>query len=199
MNGDWMFIFFCLLIYIIYKLISNWKKSTKKGGLSKSQEAVSNALDTAGKGITHVKNFAERLAYNSERKSMANSLKKIKFTDINYRVQARAMSSFYTIRYHPEVEYNKYGPFPEDRDDNSWVFILFGFRKETGKYNDQETIFQFKNDMLNNNELTNLCLDLNVSYIVFSKNNFVDDFRHFVGLKEFEVFEVTKGGFVTTN
>ena len=47
MSGDWEFIFICLLIYIIYKLISNWKKSTKKGGLAKSQEAASNAFMVA--------------------------------------------------------------------------------------------------------------------------------------------------------
>ena len=199
MSGDWEFIFICLLIYIIYKLISNWKKSTKKGGLAKSQEAASNALETAGKGIDHVKSFTESLAYKAERKSMTSSLKKIKFTEIDYGVQARAMSSFYTVRYHPELTYTKFGPFPKERDENSWVFILYGFRKRSGKYNDPETIFEFKNDMLNSNELKNLCLDLNVSYVVFSENNFVDDFRHSVRLKEFEVFEVKKEGFVSTN
>ena len=50
--------------------------------------------------------------------------------------------------------------------------------------------------MLNNKELSNLCFNLNVSYIVFSENKFIDDFRHFVGLKEFEVFKFTSDGFV---
>jgi hypothetical protein len=199
MNGDWMFIFFCILVYLLYRLISGWRNSTKKGGLAKSQEAAGNVLNTAGQGISFFKNLAEDLAYRSEQKSMENSLKNIKFTDIFYNVQARLMGSFYATRYHPEIEHVKYGPFPEDRNDNSWVYILFGFRKESGKWdvpNNLETVCQFKNDMLNNKELMSLCFNLNISYIVFSENRFIDDFRHSVGLKEFEVFKVTKDGFV---
>ena len=70
--------------------------------------------------------------------------------------------------------------------------------QDAARLKNQETIFQFKNDMLNNNELRSLCFDLNVSYIVFSENRFVNDFRH-SGLKEFEVFKVTKNGFVNTD
>ena len=199
MNGDWMFIIFCILIYLLYKLVSGWRNSTKKGGVAKSHEAVGRVLNATGKGFLQVKNFTDNLAYRSERKSMENSLKNIKFTDVIYDVQARLMGSFYATRYHPEVEHIKTGPFPKDRDDDSWVYVLFGFRKESGKGdipNNQETIFQFENDMLNNQQLSDLCCDLNVSYIVFSENKFIDDFRHFVGLKEFEVFKVTSDGFV---
>ena len=198
MNGDWMFIVFCVLIYLLHKLVSGWRNSTKKGGVAKSHEAVGKVLNTTGKGLSQVKNFTENLAYRSERKSMENSLKNIKFTDVFYDVQARSMGSFYATRYHPVVEHIKTGPFPEDRNNDSWVFVLFGFRKETGKWdvpNNQETVFQFKNDMLNNKELSNLCFNINVSYIVFSENKFIDDFRHF-GLKEFEVFKITSDGFV---
>lgn len=55
--------------------------------------------------------------------------------------------------------------------------MLFGFRKESCKWdipNNQETVFQFKNDLLNNKELSGFCVGLNVSYIVFSENKFID-------------------------
>jgi hypothetical protein len=99
--------------------VSGWRNSIKKRGLAKSHEVVGKVLNTTGKGLSQVKNFTESLAYRSERKPMENSLKKIKFTDVIYDVQARSIGSFYATRYHPVVEHIKTGPFAEDRDNDS--------------------------------------------------------------------------------
>ena len=106
----------------MHKLVSGWRNSTKKGGVAKSHEVVDQVLNTTGKGLSQVKSFTENLAYRSERKSMENSLKKIKFTDVIYDVQARSMGSFYSTRYHPVVEHIKTGSFAEDRDKEFEVF-----------------------------------------------------------------------------
>jgi hypothetical protein len=160
--------------------------------IAKSQEAAGDAAETIGEGLGQVMDISKNLAYEMERRSIKSSVKKIKFTDVEYKLDVRAMKTFYTVSYHPAVQYKKFGPFPEDRDDNSWVIILFGFRKPPGEYNNNEIIFQFKKEMMNSIEFKTLCFELNVKYIVLSKNTDINDFRHFASLKEFEVYEIKK-------
>ena len=57
MNGDWTFIVFCILIYLLHKLVSGWRNSTKKGGVAKSHEVVGKVLNTTVRGFRKSKNL----------------------------------------------------------------------------------------------------------------------------------------------